>query len=184
MRTHIASLLLFALAACGQATAPGSAGAQTTASGQAAERAAPAAELSAADRAAILAALNLSADARGLVENECGERVEPLFRQVDLGGGVGQAALLAMGGGPNMASCYGDGPGLTLLKREGASWRAIYSSRGGFLAVMPSQTRGVRDIAFAGPGFEHPLHRWDGAEYIPAGRSVADAAMAGATILP
>ena len=181
MRTHIASFLLLALAACGQAAAPDDAGAQTATSGQAAT---PAAELSAADRAAILRSMNLSADARGMVENECGERVAPQIQQVDLGGAVGQAALLAMGGGPNYASCYGDGPGLTLLMREGATWRAIYNSRGGFLAVMPTQTRGVRDIAFAGPGFEHPLHRWDGAEYIPAGRSVADAAMENATVLP
>lgn len=181
MRTHIASLLLFAVAACGQAAAPDDAGAQIAASGQAA---APSAELTAADRAAILRSMNLSADARGMVENECGERVEPQIQQVDLGGAVGQAALLAMSGGPNYASCYGDGPGLTLLMREGASWRAIYNSRGGFLAVMPTETRGVRDIAFAGPGFEHPLHVWNGTVYTPAGRSVADAAMANATILP
>lgn len=174
MRRTLASFAVFALAACGQAAAPNDAGAQTQA----------AAELSAADRAAILRTQNLTANARGLVENECGDLVEPQIQQVDLGGAVGQAALLAMGGGPSMASCYGDGPGLTLLKREGAGWRAIYSSRGGFMAVMQSRSRGVADIAFAGPGFEHPLHIWNGTTYVPAGRSVGDAQMENARFLP
>ncbi|OQW60613.1 MAG: hypothetical protein A4S17_10010 [Proteobacteria bacterium HN_bin10] len=175
IRTLSASLFL-AIAACGQAAAPSEAGAQT---------AAPAStELSAADRTAILASQNLRADARGLVENECGDRVEPQILQVDLGGDVGRAALLAMGGGPSMASCYGDGPGLTLLKREGANWRAIYSSRGGFMAIMPTRTRGVADIAFAGPGFDYPLHVWNGTTYVRADRSVGDAQLEGATFLP
>lgn len=178
MRHALASFAIFALAACGPAAAPSDAGAQTQAAPAAA------AELSAADRAAIMRTLNLSADARGQVENECGERVAPQFLQIDLGGAVGQAALLAMGSGPNLATCYGDGPGLTLLKREGANWRAIYSSRGGFMAVMQSRSRGVADIAFAGPGFEHPLHVWNGTTYVPAGRSVADAQLENARILP
>lgn len=170
----ITVILLLAIAACGQPAAPIDAEAQTVA----------AADLSAADHAAILQSQNLRADARGMVENECGERVEPQFRTVDLGGDVGIAALLAMSGGPNSATCYGDGPGLTLLKREGAAWRAIYSSRGGFLAVMSSRTRGVADIAFAGPGFEYPLWTWNGTAYVSANRSIGDTQIANATILP
>lgn len=175
MRGIFVAACLFGLAACGQGATPSGAGAQTQAAAGA---------LTDSDRAAILLSQNLSADASGQVENECGERVTPQFLPAELGGAVGAATLLAMSGGPNSASCYGDGPGLTLLKHEGAAWRAIYSSRGGFLAILPSQTNGVRDIAFAGPGFEHPLHIWNGTEYAPAGRSVADAAMGSATILP
>jgi hypothetical protein len=177
MRLTLASVLLLALTACGPAAAPGGAGAQTAPPAQTAA-------LTEGERAALLASQNLRPDAAGLVENECGEKVTPQVLPVELGGAVGSAALLAMGGGPNTATCYGDGPGLTLLRRDGESWRAIYASRGGFLAVLPSQTGGVRDIAFAGPGFEHPLWAWNGSEYAPAGRSIADAQMAGATILP
>jgi hypothetical protein len=178
MRLKFASVLLLALAACGPAASPGGAGAQTAAAPT------QTGALGEGERIALLASLNLRADAAGLVENECGEKVTPQVRLVELGGAVGTAALLVMEGGPNTATCYGDGPGLTLLRRDGASWRAIYASRGGFLAVLPSQTGGVRDIAFAGPGFEHPLWVWNGSEYAPAGRSIADAQMAGATILP
>ncbi len=177
MRLTLASVVLFALAACGPAAGPGGAGAQTGSPAQAAA-------LGDGERAALLASQNLRADAGGLVENECGERVTPQVRQVELGGAAGSAALLVMEGGPNTAACYGDGPGLTLLRRDGASWRAIYSSRGGYLAVLASQTSGVRDIAFAGPGFEHPLWVWNGSEYAPANRSISDAQMAGATTLP
>ncbi len=174
MRGTLFIACLLGLASCGQSAAPGGTGAQTQAVGA----------LTDADRAAILLSQNLSADASGQVENDCGERVTPQFLPAEVGGAVGSATLLAMSGGPNYASCYGDGPGLTLLKREGAAWRAIYSSRGGYLAILPSQTNGVRDIAFAGPGFEHPLHVWNGNVYVHSGRSVADAAMADATTLP
>ncbi|MEQ1618870.1 MAG: hypothetical protein ABL883_11070 [Terricaulis sp.] len=175
MRGVLFVACLLGLAACDQGVAPGGAGAQTQA---------VAGALTDSDRATILLSQNLSADAAGQVENECGERVTPQFLPAEMSGAVGSATLLAMSGGPNYASCYGDGPGLTLLKREGASWRAIYSSRGGFMAILQSQTNGVRDIAFAGPGFEHPLHVWNGTVYTPAGRSVADAAMSSATMLP
>ncbi len=140
--------------------------------------------VAAADRAAILRALSLAADAKGQVENECGEKVTPQFLPAELGGAVGTAVVLAMGGGPNLASCYGDGPGLSLMKREGARWRLIYSSRGGFMSILPTQHGAVRDLAFAGPGFEYPLWIWNGTEYAPAGRSISDAEVAKGTILP
>lgn len=166
--------IFFALAACGQAAAPGEAEAQPAAS----------AELTASDRAAILRSQNLTADARGQVENECGEKVTPGFEHVDLGGQVGAATLLVMTGGPNSASCYGDGPGLTLLRRDGAAWRAIYSSRGAMLVVMPARGNNARDLVEGGPGFEHALFRWNGAEYAHAG-SVGDGQFGeGAIYLP
>jgi hypothetical protein len=140
--------------------------------------------VSAADRTTILRAQNLTADASGKVENECGENVTPQFLPAELGGSVGRAVLLVMAGGPNAATCYGDGPGLSLMKREGAAWRMIYSSRGGYLAILPTEHGGVRDLAFAGPGFEHPLWTWNGREYAHAGRSVGDAETAKAIVLP
>lgn len=175
MREIFVVACLLGLAACGRAAAPSGAGAQTQA---------VAGALTDADRAAILLSQHLSADAAGQVENECGERVTPQFLPAEMGGAVGNATLLAMGGGPNSTSCYGDGPGLTLMMRDGASWRAIYSSRGGFLAILPSQTNGVRDIAFAGPGFEHPLHVWNGTTHVHSGRSIAYDALSGAVVLP
>jgi hypothetical protein len=137
-----------------------------------------------ADRASILRSMKISSDARGQVENECGERVTPRFRPAEMGGAVGTAVLLVIEGGPNTASCYGDGPALLLLKREGAGWREIYSSRGGYLAILKTMHGGVRDIAFAGPGFQHPLWTWSGTKFAPANGTVGDAQTADATILP
>jgi hypothetical protein len=71
-----------------------------------------------------------------------------------------------------------------LVRRAGADFRLIYSNQAGFLVILPTQTNGVRDIAHGGPGFQHPVFTWDGAEYGPAGRSVADADMGDATFLP
>ncbi|MEZ5995420.1 MAG: hypothetical protein R3C25_06670 [Hyphomonadaceae bacterium] len=81
-------------------------------------------------------------------------------------------------------AAYGDGPGLTLFKHEGASWRAIYFSRGASLAVLPTRTGGVSDLAEAGPGFEHPLWTWNGTEYASNNRTIPDAQMEGAAFLP
>ena len=47
------------------------------------------------------------------------------------------------------------------------------------MAILPT-----RDIAFAGPGFQHPLFTWNGTEFVNANRSVSDAQTANATTLP
>jgi hypothetical protein len=169
----ISASLLFALAACGPAAGPADADAQT-ASG----------EISSADRAAILRALSLTANAQAQVTNECGERVTPQFLPAELGGAAGSGILFAIGGGPNMATCYGDGPDLHLFVRDGANWREVYSARGRMLIVLPSLTHGVHDIADGGPGFSFPVWTWNGTAYAPANREVSDSALAGATFLP
>jgi hypothetical protein len=128
-----------------------------------------------ADRAAILVALGLSAEADGRVVNECGDPVVPSFLPAELGGSVGTATLFAIGGGPTMASCYGDGPAIHLFMQDGAAWRQIYSARGRMLIILKSATGGVRDIADGGPGFSFPVWSWDGTRYAPAGREIADA---------
>jgi hypothetical protein len=172
----ISASIFFALAACGQAAAPGEAEAQQqTAQGAAA---------SAADQAAILRMFSLSANASGQVMNECGELVTPQFLPAELGGTVGTATLFVMGGGPNTATCYGDGPDLHLIMRDGAGWREIYSARGRMLIVLPGSTRGVRDIADGGPGFSFPLWQWNGREYANTNREVSDAEIADATFMP
>lgn len=163
----ISAIAFIALAACGQAAAPGDAEAQPSAQ---------AAQVSAADRTAILRAANAQADARGQVENDCGEKITPKFQPVELGGAVGTAVLFVMEGGPNTASCYGDGPGLTLFRRNGANWQMIYSSRGAMMVVLPASGANVREIVQGGPGFEHPLYRWNGAEYAMA-RQINESAM-------
>lgn len=169
--------LFLALAACGQAAAPNTAEAQT------AQTATPGAP-TVADQTAILRAVGLTAGRDGKVENECGDRVTPQFVPAEMGGAVGTAILFVMVGGESMASCYGDGPGLWLMKREGATWRSVYDSRGGYLAILPTQHNGVHDIAFAGPGFDHPLYTWNGMTFVAADRGIADAQMENATILP
>jgi len=178
MRTfnRISALLVLALQAYGQLAITGAAQAESTTA------AAP--ETSPADRASILRSMKIVTDSRGQVENDCGERVTPRFLPADMGGAVGTAVLFVMDGGPNTASCYGDGPGLLLLMREGTGWREIYSSRGGYMAILKTMHGGVRDIAFAGPGFQHPLWTWNGARFALSKGTVSDAQTSSATILP
>ena len=137
-----------------------------------------------ADRSAVLATLKLTADAKGQVLNECGDRVTPQLFPVDLGKAVGTAVLVAMSGGPSLATCYGDGPGLTLLRRADGGWKEIYSSRGGFLAIMKETHNTANDLVFAGPGFSHPLFTWNGTTYVRSDREVPDDRIGDAVILP
>lgn len=158
MFAAVAALTFVALAACGGPVATADSPAFTE-----------------ADRAAILETRQLSANAQGQVMNECGDLVTPQFLPAELGGSVGTAILFAMGGGPTMASCYGDGPDLHLMMREATGWREIYSARGRVLAILPTSTGGVRDIADGGPGFSFPVWTWNGSRYAPADREVSDA---------
>jgi hypothetical protein len=175
----VSTSLIFILAACGQAAAPSNADAQPAA------QAAPAAgALTAADRTAILGAMHLTADRGGQVENACSEKVAPQFTAIDLGGAVGTAQLVIIPGGPNSASCYGDGPGdMHLFRRDGAAFSDVHSLQGAFLAVLATNHGGVRDIADAGPGMSHPLYQWNGTTYAQHGQ-IADAAMSSAQIYP
>jgi hypothetical protein len=93
---------------------------------------------------------------------------------------VGRALLLVMNGRPNFASCYGDGPGLTVFRNVSGAWQQIYSSRGGFLVIMKDAHNGAPDIVFRGPGFSHPVYEWNGTSYEPAKREVADERLTGA----
>lgn len=181
MAHAISTSLIFILAACGQAAAPGSAEAQPSA-----QSAAPAgAALTAADRTAMLGAIHARPDARGQVMNACDEKVTPQFGAVELGGAAGTAQLLVIPGGPNSATCYGDGPGdAHLFRRNGAAFSEIHSLQGAFLVVLTTSHGGVRDIADGGPGMSHPLYWWNGSTYAPHGE-IADSAMGdGAQMYP
>jgi hypothetical protein len=128
-----------------------------------------------ADRAAILATLGLKADPQGQVMNACSELSTPQFLQAELGGSVGTATLFAISGGPNTPTCYGDGPDLHLMIRNGADWREVYSARGRMLIILPTSTAGVRDIGDGGPGLSFPVWVWNGTRYADAGRAISDA---------
>jgi hypothetical protein len=162
-------ILILALAACGS---------------QGARPEEPA--LTDADHPVILAALQMSADPQGLVLNECGDLSRPQILPAELGGGVGTAALVAISGGPTIAACYGDGPDLHLLMRDGAGWREIYAARGRMLIILPTTTDGVRDIGDGGPGLSFPVWSWNGTRYVPAGREISDSELSKtkATYLP
>ena len=174
LRAVFAAIVLV-LAACDQAAPPSDGGAQTAQTGGAP---------SDADRAAILSALRWSANAQGQVLNECGDWVTPTIVTAELGGAAGAAQLAAIGGGPSIATCYGDGPDLHLMLRDGAGFREIYSARGRVLVLLPSTTNGVHDIADGGPGFSFPLWQWNGSVYAQTDREVSDAEISGATYLP
>jgi len=88
-----------------------------------------------------------------------------------------------MSGGPDLASCYGDGPGLTLFRRAGGDWKQIYSSRGASLVVLKDTHNGAPDIVYGGPGFSHPVFEWDGSTYEKATREVPDDRISDAKVL-
>lgn len=170
IRQLVSSSCLLALVACGErAPSDGQSSPQPASPPATAEAATP--EPSAADRAAILSALSLSADARGQVMNDCNELVTPRFLPADVG--LPDVILFVMEGGPKLATCYGDGPDLHLMKRDGATWREIYASRGGMLVIMPTSHHGARDLVFGGPGMSHPTYQYDGAQY-QAGDDIED----------
>jgi hypothetical protein len=176
MRTFLAAFAILALAACGQAAAPSEADAQTAA--------AASGEVTAAERSAILAVTQMSADAQGQVENECGDRVTPQYIPADLGAGVGRSVAFVIGGGPNTAACYGDGPLVTIYRNAGGSWRQIYMRRGGMAIILSTTHNRANDIADGGPGFSFPVWEWNGNEYVFANREVADAALGDARFIP
>jgi hypothetical protein len=107
--------------------------------------------------------------------NECDELSTPQFLAAQLGGKVGTATLFAMGGGPNTATCYGDGADLHLMMRDGTGWREIYAARGRMLIILPTATGGVRDIADGGPGMSFPIWTWNGMRYAASRRQISDA---------
>ena len=128
-----------------------------------------------ADRAAILKTLGLKSNPKGQVMNECDELSTPQFLPAELGGKVGTATLFAMGGGPNTATCYGDGADLHLMMRDATGWREIYAARGRVLIILPTSTAGVRDIADGGPGMSFPIWTWNGTRYAASRRQISDA---------
>ena len=143
-----------------------------------------ASQVSAADRDAILSAVKLKADAKGRVRNDCGDMITPQLLSVELGQKVGPAVLLVMTGGPTQATCYGDGPGLTLFRRAAKGWAQIYTSRGASLVVMKQMHNGAPDLVSAGPGSSHPVFEWNGTEYLPAKRDVPDDKLGDGVFLP
>ena len=171
--------VVLALAACGQAAAPADADAQT-----AGAAASESGEATAAEKNAILAAMSLTANAQGQVQNECGDMVEPQFTPVDLGAGVGRTIAFVIGGGPSMAACYGDGPLVALYRNAGGSWSEIYMVRGGMVIVLSTQHRGGNDLAAGGGGFSFPVSEWNGETYAFANRQVADSALGDARFIP
>jgi hypothetical protein len=177
----ISASAIFALAACGQAAAPSSADAQPSA--QTSTAATSSTEATAAERTAILTALHLSADARGLVMNECNDTVTPSYIPADIG--LGRTILFAMGGGPNGGyTCYGDGPDLHLMRADGAAWREVWANRGGYMVILPTTHNGAHDLLYGGPGMSHPWDRWDGSRYAPGGDMAESAMPADAVMLP
>lgn len=176
IRAAAVTLAALALTACGERSPE--TGKTETGAGETAPAAAP------GDHAALLAVLDLAADADGRVVNECGEAVEPGFFPVELGGPVGAAELLVIPGGPTTLTCYGDGPGaLYLMKPEGDSYRMIFADRG-YLAILEPGAGGARELSVGGPGFSFPVFAWDGAYYAPTDRTISDGQLADAEVLP
>ena len=158
----------------GMATGLADHGADKTASGIGAPAAGSAPPVLAPEKLkAAFASLQLTANAGGQVKNACDEYVTPQVAAAELGGSVGRAALITLGGGPSMPSCYGmTGTVFHLLKSEGDTFKTIFTGNGS-LGVMATSHNGVKDIAIGGPGFEFPVYHWDGAKYVE-GRTIKD----------
>lgn len=179
MSQVISASLFLALAACGQAAAPADADAQT-----AQGAGATTGDVTAAERTAILAALSMSANGQGQVENECGERVTPNFTVADIGSGPGRVVAFTIGGGPNMLTCYGDGALTILMRNHNGAWGEIWQGRPGGAIVLSTQHNNGNDIATGGPGFSFPVSQWNGTTYVSANREVSDSALGDARFIP
>jgi hypothetical protein len=113
--------------------------------------------------------LGLRSAGNGQVRNDCDEAVTPEVYVADLGGAVGRAFLIVVGGGPGALTCYGmTGMAIHLVKPEGEGFRSLYSGAG-HLVIMPTSHNGVRDILIGGPGLEFPVMHWNGSAYEFAG---------------
>lgn len=144
---------------------------------------AAAGDVSPADKAAVLQAAHVTLDARGLVKNACDEKVAPTFTAVEIAG-LGTTILMVLPGGPNTATCYGDGPGqLSLFQRTPAGFKLIFEAQG-YIGVLATSTGGVRDIAVGGPGFSSPVYVWNGSAYAASRRTVSDAVYGAAPSYP
>jgi hypothetical protein len=174
----ISASLIFALAACGQAAAPNEADAQT------AGATAQSSDVTAAERTAIFAALNMRADAQGRVLNACDERVTPQFTVADIGSGPGRVVAFSIGGGPNMLTCYGDGSLTIFMRNNNGAWGEIWQGSPGGAIILSTQHNGGNDIATGGPGFSFPVSHWNGTTYASANRNVADSELSDARFIP
>ncbi|MCX7359662.1 MAG: hypothetical protein NT015_16175 [Alphaproteobacteria bacterium] len=174
----ISASLFFALAACGQATAPTEADAQTTGA------VAQSGGITAAERTAILAALNFRANASGQVQNACEEMVTPQLSVADVGSGPGRVVAFTIGGGPNQLTCYGDGSLTILMRQTNGAWGEIWQGQPGGAIVLSTQHNNGNDIATGGPGFSFPVSQWNGTTYVDANRTVADSALGDARFIP
>lgn len=115
--------------------------------------------------AAALRATRLRPAPGGEVLNDCDEAVTPAVHPVRVGGSVGRAWLVEVGGGPNMLTCYGNaGVAFWLLRREGGAFRVLLADYG-LLAILPTEHHGVRDVAVGGPGFRFPVFTWEDSAY-------------------
>ena len=125
----------------------------------------PADALTDAQLTAALRAIRLRPAPGGRVVNDCDEAVAPASHPVDLGGSVGRAWLVEVGGGPKMLTCYGNaGVAFWLLRKEGGAFRVILASYG-LLTVLSTAHHGVRDVAVGGPGFRFPVFAWEDSAY-------------------
>jgi len=127
--------------------------------------------ITAQDQQAIYAQFNLAVGADGktlaFADSEC----PPLLAgsgdiQVatqDLNGDGKPEVLVSLG-----STCmYGfAGTGVALFTRDGAGQWRFHDLGAGMYAVQPTRHAGYADIMIGGPGFCHPVLRWDGSTYV------------------
>jgi hypothetical protein len=163
----VASLVMALLVGCGRSS-PGARGTPAPAEGadSAAQTVAELADTLTGPRLAVaLRAIGLRTAPGGQVVNDCDEAVTAASYPVDLGGSVGRAWLVVVGGGPKMLACYGNAElAFWLLRKEGDSFGTVLKGYG-LLAVLTTEHDGVKDVAIGGPGFQFPVFVWQESTY-------------------
>ncbi|WP_431282433.1 hypothetical protein ACQW02_23985 [Humitalea sp. 24SJ18S-53] len=128
-----------------------------------AAQAQPAAAPSAAEQATILRAAGFVQRGGAWVgcEGQSRASIEPGDVR-DINGDGLPEAFVTDGG----TACYGmTGQGFVLLTRgQNGQWRKVFESPG-IPTVMTTSANGWPDLQVGGPGFCHPVYRWNGRTY-------------------
>lgn len=128
-------------------------------------------DFSAADRRTLIAETGYEADDSGQVENVCGDKVSPDFAPADIGGPVGVAALVVIPNGAT-ADCYDEPGDMYLMRRTAAGFHIVFADSAHLAVLASTGTDGVHDIAL-NRGGSYPVYRWDGDDYVSAGRNIS-----------
>jgi hypothetical protein len=94
----------------------------------------------------------------------CDKSLEATIEISDLNGDGRPDAVVTDGG----TECYGNtGTGFVIVTKDaGGAWRKFYQSQGIPTFQAARGAGGWPDVEIGGPGFCHPVMRWNGRDYV------------------